>query len=189
MINKPAATPKEIIAHTEAWLLEAVIGLNLCPFAKSVQAKKQIAYQVSDATDTASLLTELGTALAMLAESEPETVETLLLIHPLAMRDFLDYNDFLSLADALLDDAGLTGIFQIASFHPDYQFAGTTPDDITNCSNRSPYPMLHLLREDSVEKALTAMPEAELIVERNLATLRQLGPQGWQELQERIRPS
>ena len=189
MISKPAAKPEEIIAHTEAWLLEAVIGLNLCPFAKSVQVKKQIAYQVSNATDTASLLADLAAAMALLDESEPEMIETLLLIHPSAMRHFLDYNDFLSLADALLEDAGLTGVFQIASFHPDYQFAGTAPDDITNCSNRSPYPMLHLLREDSVEKAVSAMPEAELIVERNLATLRQLGTQGWQELQERIRPS
>jgi hypothetical protein len=175
----------EVVAHTQAWLLHAVIGLNLCPFAKSVYVKNQIAYQVSAADNAEALLDDLLAALQALKEADPEVTDTALLIHPLALQDFFAFNDFLALADAVLSSLGLAGVFQIASFHPDYQFADTEADDISNCTNRAPYPMLHLLREASLDKAVAAVPDADEIVERNIATLRQLGPEGWQQLQQR----
>ena len=121
-----------------------------------------------------------------LVDTDPEVIDTTLLIHPWVLQDFFEYNNFLDRADNLLDKAGLNGVIQIASFHPQYQFADTTPDDITNSTNRSPYPMLHLLREDSLTKAIDAVPEAATIFERNMETLRNLGPDGWQQLQDRI---
>jgi hypothetical protein len=180
------AASAEVVARTQAWLVHAVIGLNLCPFAKSVHIKNQIAYQVSAASDAESLLDDLLTALQRFKEADPELMDTMLLIHPSALQDFFEFNDFLALADAVLASLGLAGVFQIASFHPDYQFADTDADDISNCTNRAPYPMLHLLREASLDKATVAMPDADEIVERNIATLKQLGPEGWQQLQQRI---
>ncbi|MFI4941234.1 MAG: DUF1415 domain-containing protein [Burkholderiales bacterium] len=179
-----ASTPYsvEIIAATQAWVDKAVIGLNLCPFAKAVQVKNQIRYAVSDASDTTALLLDLIDELQMLAASDPDNLETTLLIHPDALTDFMDFNDFLEVADAALDELGLSGFLQIASFHPDYQFAGSAPDDIENYTNRSPFPTLHLLREDSIERAVAAFPDASDIYEKNLATLRVLGHAGWQRL-------
>lgn len=179
----------QILARTQAWLVHAVIGLNLCPFAKAVHIKNQIEYRVSSATDADALLDDLLTALQALKEADPEVTDTMLLIHPLALQDFFAFNDFLALADAVLVSLGLAGTLQIASFHPDYQFADTDTDDLSNCTNRAPYPMLHLLREASVDKATAAFPDADAIVERNLATLQQLGPEGWQQLQQRIQNS
>lgn len=180
------ATSAEVVALTQSWLVHAVIGLNLCPFAKSVHIKNQIAFQVSAAVDAESLLNDLLTALHTFKEADPELMDTILLIHPSALQDFFEFNDFLVLADAVLASLGLAGVFQIASFHPDYQFADTDADDISNCTNRAPYPMLHLLREASLDKATAAVPDADEIVERNIATLKQLGAEGWQQLQQRI---
>jgi uncharacterized protein len=170
------------LAATRHWLDQAVIGLNLCPFAKAVHTKGRIRWVLSAATDTEALLHDLVHELQFLDSADPEDVDTTLLVHPLVLEDFLDYNDFLDLADAALAELGLEGVLQIASFHPDYQFEGTEPDDIENCTNQSPYPTLHLLREASIDAAVATFPEAEAIFERNQATLRQLGRDGWNRL-------
>lgn len=170
------------IAATRRWLERAVIGLNLCPFAKAVVAKDQVRYVLSAATTPEALLEELAYELVRLQQTEPEQVDTTLLIHPQVLTDFLDYNDFLDTADAAVEALELDGEIQVASFHPDYQFADTAYDDVGNCSNRSPYPMLHLLREASVERAVAAFPDPDVIVERNLETLEKLGIEGWRKL-------
>jgi hypothetical protein len=170
------------LAATQAWLERAVIGLNLCPFAKAVHRKRQIRYAVSEAADAPGLLRDLVRELQFLARADPEQIETTLLIHPGVLGDFLDYNDFLEVADAAVVELELDGELQVASFHPDYQFAGTEPDDIENFSNRAPYPTLHLLRESSIEQAVAAFPDAASIYERNLETLRALGHAGWLRL-------
>ena len=175
-------SPTDPIAATRRWLERAVIGLNLCPFAKAVHAKGQVRYVLSDAGTPQALLAQLGEELLLLRDTPAEEVDTTLLVHPGVLADFLDYNDFLDDADALVEALGLDGVLQVASFHPDYQFAGTRPDDIGNSSNRAPYPTLHLLREDSVERAVAAFPDPDAIVERNIETLRQLGADGWRKL-------
>ncbi|KQZ59584.1 MULTISPECIES: DUF1415 domain-containing protein [unclassified Lysobacter] len=172
----------EPIIATRRWLERAVIGLNLCPFAKAVVAKDQVRYVLSAATTPDALLEELAYELVRLQQTEPEQVDTTLLIHPQVLTDFLDYNDFLDTADAAVEALELDGEIQVASFHPDYQFADTAYDDVGNCSNRSPYPMLHLLREASVERAVAAFPDPDVIVERNLETLEKLGIEGWRKL-------
>lgn len=172
------------VAATQRWLERAVIGLNLCPFAKAVHVKGRIRWVLSDATDTEALLTQLAQELQFLADADPAEVETTLIVHPQVLADFADYNDFLDLADAAIAALGLEGTLQVASFHPDYRFAGTEADDITNASNRSPHPTLHLLREDSITQAVADTPDADQIVERNLATLRRLGAAGWRRLFE-----
>ena len=172
----------EIIATTRNWLEKAVIGLNLCPFARAVYAGDRIRYVVSDATTLEALLEVLAAELEVLAETDESKIETTLLIHPQVLGDLLDYNDFLEMADMLVEELGLDGLLQVASFHPQYQFADTEPDDITNCSNRSPYPTLHLLRESSVERAVAAHPDTEQIYQDNIKTLRQLGREGWDRL-------
>lgn len=175
-------SPEEVVVATRTWLERAVIGLDLCPFAKSVHLKDQIRYVVSEAERPEDLLEHLLRELRFLAAADPEEVETTLLIHPGALEEFLDYNDFLDVADAALAELGLEGEIQVASFHPRYQFAGTAPEDIENYTNRSPYPMLHLLREASVERAVAAFPETETIYEKNMETLRRLGHEGWRRL-------
>lgn len=180
-----AADNDAIIADTVRWLERAVIGLNLCPFAKSVHVKKQIRYVVSTATTPEELLTDLIAELEKLAETSPEKIDTTLLIHPYVLQDFLDYNDFLDVADEVLEERDLAGELQIASMHPHYQFADTQPDDIENYTNRSPYPTLHLLREASVDKAVAAFPEADLIFEKNIETMQKLGHEGWEKLWEK----
>jgi len=170
------------IAATQAWLQKAVIGLNLCPFARAVHLKQQIRYVVSEAGDEEALLADLLLELKFLAQADPAQVETTLLIHPGVLGDFLDYNDFLELADAAVAELGLDGEIQVASFHPDYQFAGTEPGDIENFSNRAPYPTLHLLRESSIERAVAAFPDAADIYQRNIDLLRRLGHAGWAQL-------
>ena len=183
MFSESSLPDAEIVLQdTVRWLERAVIGLNLCPFAKGVHGKGQIHYVVSSATDGAQLLQELGDELKALAEISPEERDTTLLIAPACFPDFLDFNDFLELADQLLNALDLEGILQIASFHPAFQFGGTTADDVTNCTNRAPYPTLHLLREDSIDRAVQAYPEAEAIYERNMEVLEQLGMPGWQAL-------
>ena len=176
----PAAIPVDLaIAETRAWVRRAVIGLNLCPFARAVDVKDQIRYVFSDATDAETLLATLVVELQRLADTDPDVVDTTMVIHPRVFADFEDFNDFLELADAAVEDLDLDGILQVASFHPQFQFADTEPDDITNATNRSPYPTLHLLREESVDRAVAAFPEAEAIFEKNMETLEKLGPQGW----------
>jgi uncharacterized protein len=178
-----AATPETTaIAATRHWLEQAVIGLNLCPFAKAVHLKQQIRWVESPARDAEALLADLVRELLFLAAAPADTVDTTLLVHPQALNDFLDYNDFLDLADSAIDELGLGGVLQVASFHPDYQFEGTDIDDAGNFSNRSPHPTLHLLREDSIERAVAAFPDAAAIYERNIDTLRALGPAGWRAL-------
>lgn len=171
-----------VIAQTKLWLEKAVIGLNLCPFAKGVHIKDQIRYFVSHATTTEELIKDLMAELEVLAEANSEKIDTTLLIHPFVMQEFLDYNDFLEVADATLEELDLDGILQVASFHPQYQFDDATPDDIDNYTNRSPFPTLHLLREDSIDQAVEAFPEAEQIYEKNMQTLRALGHEAWKKL-------
>ncbi|WP_137922961.1 DUF1415 domain-containing protein [Cupriavidus sp. 2SB] len=176
--NVDVARIKGEVRH---WLTRAVIGLNLCPFAKSVHVKGQVRYVVSDATRDEDLLDELERELTLLVESDPEAIDTTLLIVPHALSDFLAYNDFLYVADQLLQSLRLDGTLQIASFHPQYRFEGTGPDDIENYTNRAPYPIFHLLREDSIARAAEVFPEAEDIYERNMETVRRLGHAGWLE--------
>lgn len=170
---------------TRHWLERVVIGLNLCPFAKAVHLKQQIRWVESTATDSAVLLRDLARELTRLAEADPSTHDTTLLIHPHVLTNFLDYNDFLDEADAAIRRLGLDGVIQVASFHPQYQFAGTAPDDVENLTNRSPHPLLHLLREDSIARAVDAFPDAASIYERNIETLRRIGTDGWNALMSR----
>jgi len=172
------ASDNEVIAVTRSWLERVVIGLGLCPFAKPVHVKGQIRYFVSRAKTPEELLLDLLGELSLLSAADPALTDTTLLIHPDALADFLDYNDFLSVADAALDDLQLTGELQIAGFHPHYQFAGNSAEDPANFCNRSPYPMLHLLREASVDRAVAAFPDAQSIVNKNITTLRTLGHEG-----------
>jgi uncharacterized protein len=171
-----------LIANTQTWLTRAVIGLQLCPFAKAVHLKNQIRYVVSHSSEPQALLETLVQELQHLVQADPQVIETTLLIHPDVLIDFVDYNDFLDIADAALRELDLDGVLQIASFHPQYQFAGTEPHAIENHTNRSPYPMLHLLRESSIEEAMKNFDGADAIVDRNIATLQQLGLEGWRKL-------
>jgi len=170
------------IAATRRWLQRVVIGLNLCPFARAVHARNQIRYVLSAATTPDALLEDLTRELEFLHGADPEMVDTTLLVHPQVLGDFMDYNDFLDDADAALEALGLDGVIQVASFHPDYRFADSEPDDVGNFTNRSPWPMLHLLREDSVERAVAAFPDPDAIVERNIQTLQRLGAAGLRRL-------
>lgn len=174
------------IAATQHWLEQAVIGLNLCPFARAVHVKEQIRWVESQARDAQALLDDLVSELQFLASADPELVDTTLLIHPHALTDFLDYNDFLDVADAAIEELGYAGVLQVASFHPDYRFEGTAADDASNFSNRSPFPMLHLLREDSIARAVAAFPDAAAIFERNVETLHRLGADGWHRLMSSV---
>ncbi len=181
MVRAPNAQ-SDVIHATREWLEKAVIGLNLCPFAKAVHLRGQVRFVVSDATDEESLLADLLHELESLYDADAGEVETTLLIHPWVLGDFLDYNQFLDIADAAISELELDGEIQVASFHPDYQFAGSQPGDIENFSNRSPYPTLHLLRETSIARAVAAFPDAASIYDRNIDTLRSLGHAGWKRL-------
>jgi len=176
---------ERVIAKTRHWVEKAVIGLRLCPFAATPYERGQVRYRVSEQTTTSGLAEDLAQELLHVAAADPNVCETSLLIHPHVLRDFLDYNQFLDQADATVASLGLTGELQIASFHPAYQFAGTAADAIENYSNRSPYPMLHVLREASVERAATTFLEVHEIGNRNIATLRALGDAGWRALFDR----
>jgi uncharacterized protein len=179
----PAHTDsRHVIERTRAWVDRAVIGLNLCPFAKAVQAKGQVRYTVSEASDPDALLAVLCDEMRLLAEAPAQRIDTTLLIHPQVLQDFDDFNDFLDAADAALEALGLDGILQVASFHPQYRFAETAADDVTNFTNRSPFPTLHLLREASIDRAVAAFPEPESIYEANMRTLQVLGSPGWAAL-------
>ncbi len=172
-----------VIADTRAWVRGAVVGLDLCPFAKGPEARGRVRYVVSEARSEDALLVALLAELEHLAAVDERECETTLLLHPDVLDDFLDYNDFVGRAEDLIADRGFEGVVQLATFHPHYRFAGTGPDDLGNATNRSPYPTLQLLRERSVERAVAAVPDAATIYEANLATLDALGREGWAELQ------
>jgi hypothetical protein len=172
----------DIIAATHRWLERSVIGLNLCPFAAGPYRDDRIHFCVSEQRTASGLLEELRTELLSLHAADPLHRETTLLIHPWVLTDFLEYNDFLEACEAAIDELGLEGELQLASFHPQYQFADTQPGDIENFTNRSPYPMLHLLREASIERAIAAAGDTEQIYLRNIRTLRELGHFGWLRL-------
>lgn len=170
-----------ILDATRHWLARAVIGLNLCPFAKSVYVKQQIRYTISAAADLEGVLIDLERELQLLAQTDPAAIDTTLLILPHALADFADFNDATWFAERLVQQLRLEGTLQVASFHPQFQFEGSEPDDIENYTNRAPYPILHLLREASIERAVDAFPDAADIYERNQETLRKLGFDGWRE--------
>lgn len=171
-----------VISHTRRWLERVVIGLNLCPFARKPFEAGKVRFVASTANSPELLLAELQQELAFLRTADASAVETTLLIHPQVLGDFLDYNDFLDVVDALLEDDDYEGEIQVASFHPDYQFAGTSVDDAENYSNRSPYPTLHLLREASVDHAIDNYPSPEKIPERNIHALEEAGADHMREL-------
>ena len=174
--------PARIEQDVRRWLERAVIGLNLCPFAKAVHVKRQVRFVLSDASTPEALLEQLAEELLLLRETPAEEIDTTLIVHPDVLQDFLDYNDFLDNADAAVEALDLGGILQVASFHPQYQFAGSEPDDADNLTNRAPYPILHLLREASIDRAVAAYPDPDAIIERNIATVRELGFAGWDKL-------
>lgn len=173
-----------VIAATRRWIERAVIGLNLCPFARAPFAQGRVRCRVSRAADTDALARDLCDELEFLHRADPADCETTLLIHPQVLGDFGRFNDFLDVADALLRGLGLEGELQVASFHPDYRFADAEPDAVENCTNRSPYPILHLLRESSVERAVAAIDDPDAIYRRNIETLRKLGFPDWNALFE-----
>ena len=175
-------TESEVLAATRHWLESAVIGLNLCPFAKAVYVKNQVRLVVSRARHADDFLEELDRELDLLVATPADEIDTTLLIHATLFDDFLDFNDFLEVADGVVEEHDLEGVIQLASFHPKFQFDGTEPDDISNYTNRAPFAMLHLLREVSVERAVAAFPQAEAIFEENIKTLEKLGHAGWSAL-------
>ena len=164
-----------VIDITRRWISSIVIGLNLCPFAQRVFSSDRIRYVVTDALDESALLEVLAGELKLLASTPMECVETTLLIHPRVLGEFLAYNEFLGAAELLIEDVGLRGIIQLASFHPDYQFAATEPGAVENYTTRSPYPMLHLLREDSVTQVANGPIDLDAIPRHNIETLKSLG--------------
>lgn len=172
-----------VIAATRHWLDAAVIGLNLCPFAHAPRAANRIRFAVSAAHTQTALADDLVTELQLLSGADADDIETTLLIHPGVLGDFLDYNDFLDVTEDILERMDLVGELQVASFHPQYQFTGTEPEDMGNYTNRSPYPMLHLLREDSIERAVASFPDTDRIYLRNIEVLRALGHEGWRRLE------
>ena len=172
------------LAETRVWVDRVVIGLNLCPFARAARLSDRTRFVGCAATDPEALLDAFCDAARALLETPVAALETTLLVHPFVLTDFDDYNDFLDVADAALDALGASGVLQVVSFHPQYRFAGTAADDVTNATNRSPHPVLQLLRERSVETAVAALSDPAAIYEANIATLRRLGPAGWQALQD-----
>lgn len=179
MTTPDSATVTE---HTRQWLEKAVIGLNLCPFAKAPHVKNLVRISVSQARHLDGFLEDLDRELQLLGDTPADELETTLLVHPTLFPDFDTFNQMLDIADAAVVDNGLEGIVQIAPFHPDFQFEGTNSDDIGNYTNRSPYPTLHLIREDSIAKAAQAFPDASAIFERNIALLEKMGHEGWDKL-------
>jgi uncharacterized protein len=173
---------EQIIAMTRRWLEKSVIGLNLCPFAAAPYRDNRVRFFVSEQRTASGLLEELRSELSNLRAADPRRHETTLVIHPWVLADFIEYNEFLDVCDAAVRDLGLEGELQVASFHPQYQFADTQPDDISNYTNRSPFPTLHLLRESSVERAVALAGDTDQIYRRNIRTLQELGHSGWQRL-------
>ena len=171
-----------VTADMRRWLERAVVGLNLCPFAKAVLVKGQVHFAVSEAEDAAGVLADFERELAELVALPAEQRDTTLLALPVAFADFFDFNDFTGRVERLVRKRGLEGVVQVAHFHPRFVFAGTDEDDITNYTNRAPHPTLHLLREASIDRAVAAFPDAAAIYEANMATLQALGLEGWNAL-------
>jgi uncharacterized protein len=182
-------TPQHIINQTRAWVERAVVGLNLCPFAKAPLVKNQIRFVVCESDHPNVLMKTLSAQMQQLVWADAQTLETTLIIHPHVLQDFADFVDFLAAAEAELIDSGHSGTLQIASFHPHYQFEGTELHDLSNATNQSPYPTLHVLRENSVERAVAAMPNPQTIVQANINTLQTLGEDGWQRLLQQCQSS
>ena len=174
------------IEHTKRWIETVVIGLNLCPFAKHPYQKGKILYQEIDSNEDEKVLGAIAEAMLYLAKADASELETTVLLAP-QLTDFEEYLDFLDVANVIVEELELEGIIQIASFHPDYQFAETDATDVENFTNRAPYPMFHFLREDSVENALLAFPEAKNVPEKNIETMKKLGHKGINELLESIK--
>jgi len=168
-----AATEADPATAVRRWVEDVVIDLNLCPFAKRELLAERVRFDVTDASTETELLEVLASELDRLVSTP--AIETTLIIHPHVLSDFLQYNQFLDIADRLLVQLKLEGIFQIASFHPDYQFADTKADDAENFTNRSPYPVLHLLREDSLEKAIASTTDIDQVPLRNIETMKRIG--------------
>lgn len=186
-MNTTVSSAHQDIINTVAnWLDRAVIGLNLCPFAKAVSVRNQVRFVVSDAREPDQLIQDLSHELLYLHKMDEAVTDTTLLVHPWILQDFAEYNEFLGIAELIVSSLHLEGEIQIASFHPDYQFADTHRDDISNYTNRSPYPILHLLRETSVSRAVAAYPEADHIYKRNISTMEKLGIAGWNNLFKKI---
>ena len=175
-----------VIHRTRSWIETVVIGLNLCPFAGKVFRADQIRFVVSAASDPESLLHDLNEEIDRFLATSAEEVDTAILIHPMVLGDFLEYWDFIAIAETLIEEKELDGIIQIASFHPEYRFSGTEPDSPENHSNRSPYPMLHLLREDSVSMAIEHHPDPEGIPDENIRRLSSLGKEYLDQLRDDI---
>ncbi|MFP5402389.1 MAG: DUF1415 domain-containing protein [Gammaproteobacteria bacterium] len=165
---------EQIIADVEQWLDEVVIGLDLCPFAARPRREKRVRIAVSHATTPEALLDDLQAELERLADAPAGELETTLLAIPDMLEDFADYNDFLDAVDLWVEQFGWEGELQVASFHPQYQFADTEADDPGNLTNRSPWPLLHIIREDSLEKAIEHYPDVDGIPERNIARMKAL---------------
>lgn len=180
----PSSAPDRdtVIALTRLWLEKAVIGLNLCPFARSVYVRDQVRIVVSEAPHLDGFLEDLDRELEYLAEVNPDKTDTTLLIHPSLLPDFLDFNEVVGIAEEAVVEHDLEGVIQIASFHPQFQFDGTEADDIGNYTNRAPYPTLHLIREESLERAISGHPDPDSIYRTNIETLRRIGLEGWHAL-------
>ena len=175
-------TDEDVLAATRRWLEAAVIGLNLCPFAKSVYVKDQVRLVVSRARHLDAFLDDLDHELELLKTTPAEQVDTTLLIHPTLFPEFLVFNDFLNVADDVLVEHELDGVIQIAPFHPDFVFEGEGEGDMSHFTNRAPFPTLHLIREDSLEKAIESFGDTDVIYQRNMNLLRNLGLEGWRRL-------
>jgi uncharacterized protein len=175
-----------VIEITRRWISDVVIGLNLCPFARRVFQAGKIRFLVSEASNEEKLLEDLGAELQNLVQSSITEIETTLIIHPHVFGNFLDFNDFLATGDKLISKLGVRGIIQIASFHPEYQFEGTRPDDVENYTNRSPFPMLHLLREESITAIAGDDDELLEIPRRNIKLLKSLGREKLREMMREI---
>ncbi len=182
LYNLDAATSSEVRTRIEEWLAKAVIGLNLCPFARAPITRGLVRFAVTGASNADELLMELEREALLLAAVDAAQLETVLLIHPMVMHEFLDFHFFLAEAEALMRRLELSGVLQIATFHPRYQFAASDENDIGNYTNRSPYPILHLLREDSVTRAAATLADASVVTDRNIKTLKLLGHEGWNKL-------
>jgi hypothetical protein len=180
--DQQTPSAEQVLADMHRWIEKAVIGLNLCPFAKAVYVKNQVRLVVSRARHLDAFLDDLDRELELLSTTPAEQIDTTLLVHPTLFPDFFAFNDFLNVVDEVLEEHELDGVIQVAPFHPDFQFEGTEPQDADNLTNRAPYAVLHLLREDSIERAVASGDSAEDIVERNLQTVRRLGAAGWAEL-------
>ncbi len=177
-----SADQQQVIDAMRLWLEKAVIGLNLCPFARSVYVNNQVRIVVSDARHVDAFLETLDDELDLLANTDAKEIDTTLLVHPALFPDFLDFNEIAGIAEEAVIEHELEGILQVASFHPRFQFEGTEPDDIGNYTNRAPYPTLHLIREESLARAVEAYPDPETIYQRNIETMRKLGLDGWRAL-------